>query len=334
MLRWSLILSVFAVIAATVLWRSCEQKEPPPSTANDELEGWARAVAADSPGSEAALMAEAILQGNLRPDTGWFKKPAQRRYDWSWIAARLGVAEDQSIPRRSNTLPTDLFDAIDGYDDLKINRKDFDWSREWTGRPVDFPSRQSLLKALRAGEIGALTEGPSVGEKAPDFTLATPDGMTKIRLHQHLKRGKPIVLVFGNFTCSDFRETASMLSTIFTEFKDRATFLGVYVREAHPAGGCQIGPPQDPKFSISQPTTYDERASVASQCCSSLELPFPFLVDDLDDAVGRAYSGMPARLYVIDADGIVTFKSARAPFGLRPREMKQALALTLLDAGK
>ena len=34
-----------------------------------------------------------------------------------------------------------------------------------------------------------------------------------------------------------------------------ATFLGVYVREAHPAGGCQIGPPQDPKFSISQPTS-------------------------------------------------------------------------------
>ena len=57
----------------------------------------------------------------------------------------------------------------------------------------------------------------------------------------------------------------------------------------------------------------------------------PVLVDELNDPVGHAYSGMPARLYVIDARGIVAYKSGRGPFGFRPREMEQALVMTLMD---
>src|SRR5262249_14148201 len=57
----------------------------------------------------------------------------------------------------------------------------------------------------------------------------------------------------------------------------------------------------------------------------------PLLVDEMDDRVGHAYSGMPARLYVIDRDGKVAYKSGRGPFGFKPDEMEQALAMLLLD---
>jgi hypothetical protein len=63
-----------------------------------------------------------------------------------------------------------------------------------------------------------------------------------------------------------------------------------------------------------------------------LKYSIPLLVDDIDDATGNAYSGMPARLYVIDQKGKVAYKSGRGPFGFKTGEMEQALLMTLLDA--
>ena len=60
-------------------------------------------------------------------------------------------------------------------------------------------------------------------------------------------------------------------------------------------------------------------------------MTIPMVVDDIDDRVGEAYSAFPDRLYVIDRDGKVAYKSGRGPFGFIPREMEQALLLLLLD---
>jgi hypothetical protein len=43
---------------------------------------------------------------------------------------------------------------------------------------------------------------------------------------------------------------------------------------------------------------------------------------------------MPARLYVIDTEGKIAYKSGRGPFGFKPGEMEQALVLLLLSGGK
>ena len=44
-----------------------------------------------------------------------------------------------------------------------------------------------------------------------------------------------------------------------------------------------------------------------------------------------AYSGMPDRLYIIDREGKVAFKSGRGPFWFNPAEMEQALIMMLLE---
>ena len=59
----------------------------------------------------------------------------------------------------------------------------------------------------------------------------------------------------------------------------------------------------------------------------------PVVVDDVNDAVGNAYSGMPARLYLIDRAGKVAYKSGRGPFGFKVGELEQALVMALLEAG-
>ena len=107
----------------------------------------------------------------------------------------------------------------------------------------------------------------------------------------------------------------------------------MYVREAHPIDGWRMSSNERAGVSVAQPTTDEERRDVASKCCASLHMTIPLVVDSVDDRVGHAYSGMPDRLYLIDRQGKVAYKSGRGPFGFRVGEMEQALAMALLEAG-
>lgn len=84
-------------------------------------------------------------------------------------------------------------------------------------------------------------------------------------------------------------------------------------------------------ISVTQPKTTAERTLVAVHCCDSFKMALPMLVDDIDDAVGKAYSGFPDRLYLIDREGRVAYKGGRGPFGYKPRELEQTLIMLLLD---
>lgn len=196
--------------------------------------------------------------------------------------------------------------------------------------PGDAPTQEMLLQGLFTGEVGSLQEGPPLDGPAPDFSLKTHDGQKSVRLSEVIGK-KPVVLMFGNFTCSPFRSISPGVEKIHQRFKDEAVFLGVYVREAHPTDGWKMESNARVGVSIAQPKTYIEREAVARQCHQLLKPTFPLLVDDIDDSTGNAYSGMPARLYVIDTDGRVAYKAGRGPFGFKPGEMEQALLMTLLD---
>lgn len=114
-------------------------------------------------------------------------------------------------------------------------------------------------------------------------------------------------------------------------FGDRVEFLAVYVREAHPTDGWREPFNDKVGISFAQPRDRAERVNVAKKCCSSLEMTMPLVVDEIDDRVGHAYSGMPDRLYIIDRDGRVAYKGGRGPFGFKPGEMEQSLVMLLLD---
>jgi hypothetical protein len=114
-------------------------------------------------------------------------------------------------------------------------------------------------------------------------------------------------------------------------YGDRVAFLAVYVREAHPSDGWRMVSNDRAGIVVKQPTEQAEREQVAQRCCTSLAVTMPMVVDGLDDRVGHLYSGMPDRLYVLDGDGRVAYKSGRGPFGFLPGETEQALAMVLLD---
>jgi len=108
----------------------------------------------------------------------------------------------------------------------------------------------------------------------------------------------------------------------------------VYVREAHPSDGWALAGNDKLGISVAQPKSFAERQEVATTCCTSLKMTIPMVVDEIDDRVGIAYSGMPDRLYVIDSKGRVAFKGGRGPFGFKTGEMEQALVMSLLEATK
>ncbi|MBS0201361.1 MAG: deiodinase family protein [Planctomycetes bacterium] len=197
--------------------------------------------------------------------------------------------------------------------------------------PGDAPTKELLLQGLFAGEVGSLKEGPQIEEPAPNFSLTTQDGEQTIKLSEVIGK-KPVVLMFGNFTCGPFRSIFPGVEKVRQRFQEEAVFLGIYVREAHPTDGWKMESNARVGVAVAQPKTYAERAAVAQQCHQMLKPTMPLLVDDIDDSTGNAYSGMPARLYVIDTQGKVAYKGGRGPFGFKPGEMEQALIMTLLDA--
>jgi alkylhydroperoxidase family enzyme len=83
---------------------------------------------------------------------------------------------------------------------------------------------------------------------------------------------------------------------------------------------------------FAQPTTDEERCEVASKCCAALNTKVPFVVDTIDDHVGHLYSGMPDRLYLIDRDGRIAYKGGRGPFGFKPPELEQQIAMMLAES--
>ena len=194
------------------------------------------------------------------------------------------------------------------------------------------PTKAMLVRGLFRQEIGSLQPGPKVDESAPDFTLKTNDGKAEITLSR-LLGPKPVVLVFGSFTCGPFRGQSGNVEKLYRRYKDRATFVMVYVRDAHPTDGWRMESNDRVGAVTPQPTTYDERASVAQKCGKLLNLGFPMLVDTIDDSVGARYSGMPGRLYVIDRQGKVAFKSGRGPYLFKPAEMEHSLVLLRQDEG-
>ncbi len=196
--------------------------------------------------------------------------------------------------------------------------------------PGDAPTPSVLVRGLFAGEIGSMNEGPKLDQPAPNFTLKTVDGKESIQLSQLTGR-KPVVLVFGNFTCGPFRGLYPDVDSVYQRYKDEANFLMVYVREAHPTDGWKMESNTHSGVAIKQPKTFEDRVGVANQFCSRLKPSMPVVVDEINDPVGNAYSGMPARLYVIDAQGKVAYKSGRGPFGFKTGEMEQALVGALLE---
>ena len=81
----------------------------------------------------------------------------------------------------------------------------------------------------------------------------------------------------------------------------------------------------DDKVVFVSPKNFEEREYVAGACVRKLGIKFPAVIDGFDNRVEKAYTGWPDRIYLIDKNGRVAYKSKPGPFGFKPDELSDAL---------
>ena len=173
-----------------------------------------------------------------------------------------------------------------------------------------------------------------VGDPAPDFSLNVlshePSDPGVVTL-SGLASKSPVVLIFGSYTCKPFRRQVDVLEGLHEKYANQAEFFVVYIREAHPSDGWQVGANRAAGVIFNQPGTIQERVNVAESCQLALIISIPMLIDDIDNTAEQAYTAWPDRLYVVDKNGRIAYKGGPGPFGFKPREMEKAL-IRILDA--
>ena len=112
---------------------------------------------------------------------------------------------------------------------------------------------------------------------------------------------------------------------MYEKYRGKAAFYVVYIGEAHPSDAWQLPSNVKDQVVYESPKSLGERTDLAEVCVTKLGIKLPAIVDRLDDAVERAYSGWPDRLYLIDKDGRIVYKSRPGPFGFKPADLEAAL---------
>jgi hypothetical protein len=115
------------------------------------------------------------------------------------------------------------------------------------------------------------------------------------------------------------------LNKLYQQYRNRAAFYIVYIQEAHPIDAWQVDDNLEDDVLVASTMTMDDRLKAAGMCIRNLGIELPALIDEPDNRAERAYTGWPDRLYVIDREGRIDYKSAAGPFGFKPADVEAAL---------
>ncbi len=105
------------------------------------------------------------------------------------------------------------------------------------------------------------------------------------------------------------------MNEIYETYKEALDFYLVYIREAHPTDGWQVFSNIDDDVLFAEPTDEEERAELAGVCMLNLGFTIPTLLDNMQNEVDDKYAALPERLYVLDKDGRIYYRSVMGPAG-------------------
>lgn len=108
----------------------------------------------------------------------------------------------------------------------------------------------------------------------------------------------------------------------------------MYITEAHPSDVWQMESNVKEKVVFASPKSEEERAFVAGACVRKLGIKFPAVLDEFGNSTEQAYTGWPDRIYLIDGQGKVAYKSKPGPFGFKPDLLAAALARVSVTQAK
>jgi hypothetical protein len=125
------------------------------------------------------------------------------------------------------------------------------------------------------------------GTQAGDFAGLEVTSGQQVRLSDFRGR-KPVVLILGSNSSNFLRTQAGPLQELYQNYRDRAEFLFVYIREGHVVPSA--GPPGD-------------RREQVRQALDSYRLTMPCVLDSKHADAERHYRAFPQRLVIVGVDG-------------------------------
>jgi hypothetical protein len=145
-----------------------------------------------------------------------------------------------------------------------------------------------------------------VGSPAPVFSLPKVRGGGEVSLSGF--RGRPVVLVFGSFSCVVFYDRVAEIESLHRAYKDRAAFLFVNITEAgHRIPGLEfVIDPATPNG----PDPLDDRRRRVDKALRQTNMTLPGVLD-FEQAAEVAYDAYPTRLVAVGADGKVALDIGR-----------------------
>ena len=133
---------------------------------------------------------------------------------------------------------------------------------------------------------------PALGATVEDFELPVIDG-NEWRLSDCL--GAPVVIEFGSFTCPIFCGRIEAMEDLAASFPD-ATFVIIYVREAHPG---EVTPSHD---------GMEDKIAAATRLQSSEQIQREILLDHVDGSIHRRFGANYNGVFVLDAQARVVLR--------------------------
>ena len=109
---------------------------------------------------------------------------------------------------------------------------------------------------------------------------------------------------------------------MFEQYKDRAGFLTIYVKEAHPQDEWQMTSNETEGVCYMQPKTLAQRVAIANDFAKRFSYKIPLAVDPVENPANEVYAGWPERFYIVETDGSIVYKGKPGPFGYHPEEVE------------
>ena len=102
-------------------------------------------------------------------------------------------------------------------------------------------------------------------------------------------------------------------------------FYIVYIQEAHPTDLWQMPSNIQEGVLYASPRSDEERSSTAFACVRRLGIHIPAILDHIENPTERAYTAWPDRMFIVDTNGRIVFKSMPGRFGFSTRDLEQSL---------
>jgi len=184
--------------------------------------------------------------------------------------------------------------------------------------------REKKLATGLSPNSTVVSTGPGAGDAAPDFKANRMGSKDRVSLGQ-LRNDGPVLLIFGSYTCPNFRSAADTLNKLYSEYKSQIPFYLIYIREAHSTNDWASTRNQREGIVLEPAANMGDRQDHATMCVRKLHIEFPTLLDSMAGSAEKAYVAWPSKAYVVDKRGKILFSTGLSEQDFHPAELEAAL---------